>query len=361
MAAVEGVSGEASAAPGGALCEAFAAALARGRGEYNARVEAARQAAPSLEAGALASVLRDLDPVVAAAHARDAKAVDGVVSALLDAAVELVGKGVVGPAARHPELAVAWRTLLAGAAPMLCASPRHVVAAAMNGLTRLVACPGARAGDWVRTMTALAAHAQDVDAWLDAGLVASWRAGIAHARAAALSACERLPPALASVALDLAPLDAATMAGVLGELRAAPWSWPPRAVSGAPATGPLAYVFLVGGFRGFGTGGRFVTPPRVGMRDGVFVATDGETAFEVYADFFGATVVPLGPAFEPPEGHGPLAVQAGGAVVYGGRSTTFPQLAQVTSWASNEHTLLAATAISHRLVVVARAGEGWVG
>jgi hypothetical protein len=341
------------------LSEAFAAALARGRATYNARIAAAKRASPGLDEAALAAAIRGVDGVVRAAHAVDPAAVDGVVSALLDAVAELVGKGVIGPAARRPEVDAAWRTLLEASAPLLCAAPRRVVPATINGLSRLADTPGARAADWVRAMSSLALRAPDVDAWLEAGLIASWRAGMAHARARALDACARLRPDLVAVALDLDPsTDAAAMARVVEALRADPWAWPPHVVSGEKPPVGLKLVCQIGGFRGFGAGGRFVAPPVVGVEDGIFVVSDGDRGFELHVDFFGATLVAVGPAFEPSPARGSLELAAGGEVRCDEARRVFAGLAEVSSWASTEHALIAARPISHRVTVVARSRYG---
>jgi hypothetical protein len=338
----------------------LAEALARGRGEYNARVAAARQRAP-LDGHSLFVTLRGLDAVVRAAHARDPSAVDTVVSALFDAAVELVPQGVLGPGARAPDLEAAWLALLAATPRMLCADPRRVVAAGMNALTRLAERRGTRLGDWVATMGALSERAADVEVWLRAGVVAAWRSGLAHARKAALDACALLPAELAAVAVGLdAATSAETMARVVERLRVDPWAWPPHVASGEQPPLGIKYICMIGGFRGFGAGGRFIAPPRVGLRDGVFVVTDGEGAFELHADFFGATLNPAGPV-EPgrelPQGRGAL-VLAAGEVRHGEDARAFPALAGVSSWASTDLTLVATRPISHHITVVARSGYG---
>ena len=134
--------------------------------------------------------------------------------------------------------------------------------------------------------------------WLEAGQVAAWRAGVAHARAGALDVCGRLPADLAAVALDLeATTPPETMQRVVERLRADPWTWPPHVVSGQDPPADLKLVGYLGAFRGL-PGGRFITPPLAGVRDGIFVVSDAERTFELHADFFGATLVVAGPAKE---------------------------------------------------------------
>jgi hypothetical protein len=299
---------------------------------------------------------------VRAAHVRDPAVVDTVVSALFDAALGLVPKGFLGPGARRPELETAWRAVLGASARMLCADPRRVVAATMNALTRLAGCRGTRLDDWVATMATLSERAEDVELWLRAGVVAAWRSGLAHARTGALDACALLPAELAAVAVGLDPAtNAETMAVVVERLRRDPWAWPPHVASGEQPPLGIKLVCYVGGFRGFGAGGQFIAPPRVGLRDGVFMVTDGERLFELHADFFGATLIPAGPispGFDPPPARGALALGEGGEVRHGEQGRTFPGLASVTSWASTDLTLAVARPISHRITLVAFSGYG---
>ena len=343
------------------LAGPLAEALARGRDAHNARVAAARLS-PALDGQALLATLRGLDPVVRAAHARDPAVVDTVVSALFDASLELVPKGVLGPGARMPELETAWRALLGGSGRMLCADPRRVVAATMNALTRLAGCRGTRLADWVTTMAALSERAADVDVWLRAGVVAAWRSGLAHARTGALDACALLPADLAATAIGLDPTTSVeTMARVVARLRDDPWAWPPHVASGEQPPLGIKLVGYLGGFRGFGAGGHFIAPPRVGLRDGVFIVTDSERVFELHADFFGATLIPAGattPDFDPPQVRGALVLAEGGEVRHAEQGRVFPGLAAVTSWASTDLTLAATRPISHHITLVARSGYG---
>jgi len=345
-------------APRAVLEGPLAEALSRGRLEYNARVVNAKRSG-AVDDGALLATLRGLDAVVRAAHACDRARTDTVVSALFDAALELLPRGIVGPGARRPEVQALWVALLAAAPRMVCADPSRVVAATMNALTRLADCGGARPSDWAEVMATLSERAADVEAWLKAGVVAAWRSGLAHARAGALDACARVPVELSSLALGL---DGATapevMSFVVERARADPWAWPPHLASGQQPMPGIKFVGNVGGFRGFGRGGRFIAPPCVGLRDGIFVVSDGERSFELHADFFGATITPIGPAVAPPHGHGAMVLGEKGDVRHGDLVRVFAGLTNATSWASTDVTLAAARDDSHVITLVALSGYG---
>ncbi|MGD0529862.1 MAG: hypothetical protein ABSE49_32300, partial [Polyangiaceae bacterium] len=208
----------------------------------------------------------------------------------------------------------------------------------------------------------LSERAPDVDLWLKAGAVAAWRAGLAYARQGALDVCATLPAELAALSIEVEPTtDAATMARVIERLRADPWAWPPHVVSGEEPPLGIKLVAYLGGFRGFGTGGQLIAPPAVGLRDGVFIVSDGERLFELHADFFGAALLPVGPAasgFELPPGRGAMVLEEGGVVRHSDDRRDLAGLSEVSSWASTDRTFVAARPVSHWVTVLAHSGYG---
>jgi hypothetical protein len=347
VAAVEGVSEP--------LRGPLAEALERRRAEYNARA----RATGVTDVESLAEAVRGLDGVVRSAHACDPAGVDAVVSALFDATLGLVRWGLLGPRSRRPRIGATWLALLEAAPGMVCADPARVVAATANACASLAEVRGARLADWAGQMAAMASRAAGVDAWLRAGVVAAWRSGLAHTRAGALEVAANLPPDLAALAVGLDVVTPAeVVARVLDRLRADPWLWPPDVAGGTEQPPAIKFVCRIGGFRGFVPDGRFLAPPTIGLRDGVFVACDGERTFELHADFFGATLVPVGPASRPAAVQGALILGEGGEVRCGDLSRAFPGFAKNTTWASTDTTLVAASACSHHLSVIARSGYG---
>jgi hypothetical protein len=354
VAAVEDVSPAAERPLAGPLAEA----LARDRAAYNARFVMAKRATPSLDERDVLAALRSLDPAVRAAHRCDPAAVDGVASALFDAAISLVAAGVFGPRSRRPEVGAGWRGLLEDVPRLVCADPRRVAAAAGNGLCQLAACAGARLDEWVGAMAAVGALTTDVAAWLEAGKVAAWRAGMAHARAGALEACARLPADVAAVALGLEPsAGGAVVARVLDRLGRDRWAFAPVVARDREPAPAIRLIALVGGFRGFGVG-PFVAPPRVGMIDGAFVVTDGESAWTLHVDVYGATFTRRASAAGAAHAAGALALGDDGELRLREERRTLSPIARPSSWVSTDDTLVATRAHSHRIAVVGFSGYG---
>lgn len=256
------------------ISTAFAAALAARRTSYNERMRAARQRHPALAQDVFLSFLDShVGPL---ADAVAPQQVDAVVGVCYDAALELVGRALVGPAAASSALGDAWREVLPRFASLLGEHPADVVGLVSNAALNLAAIPGARGAQWRAEMVAAAPLIGDLAQLRVAGQVGAWRAGAAHYRRGALQACAALPDALA-LALLHAP------AGTrLDALAPDPW-W-----QGLDAYGQRERD--IGAFTGFG--GQFATPPEVRSADDGFLVRAGERAFFLVADAYGAVLRP---------------------------------------------------------------------
>jgi len=261
------------------ISPAFAAALDAARHGINARVRDARHRHPGFDAGALRVFLEHaVDPVVAAAAGADPARVQAVAGAACDIALELVGRALVGPAARARTVAAVWREVLPRLAGLVAAHPETVPALLTNAAIHLDGLAGVRTAEWIATLAALAPRLATLDELRRVGQVAAWRAGAAHYRAGALAAADALPPALALAACAAPP--AASWPELRAQLAADPW-W-----GGADAG------HEVGGFTGFG--GPFAQPPQVRAFGAGFVVRAGERCHLLLADARGAVLLGAG-------------------------------------------------------------------
>ena len=310
--------------PRDVLVGPFARALERRREWFNTRFAMARFELRRLDGDALLDFLRErADPIVDAAFAADPgadeQALDRVIDALFEAALELVGRDLV---ARAPLVTESWSALLPRAAHLLRREPTRVtrsISNAVYGLTDELSESATR--DWMHTMTDLAPRFETVDPWLACGCVAAWRAGLAHYREGALDACRALG---SDVVARLLGVDADTGAEALVEAMAAdPWFDPARSAAGDRKP---AVVALAGGFRGFG--GPFQAPPVVERRGGGLFAVDGERCFRLHADVYGAVLRPTARSTEP-ESAGPWSLYRNGKVSFRDLSRSFPRAQEV--------------------------------
>ncbi len=323
----------------------LAETLKAGRSAFNARFAQARHVRPSLDPAAFTDLLRST--VVPIAQAVDQHCPDQtglVVHALYDLSLDLLGQGFLGPQSRYPFVAQGWQELLPGVPRYIAAAPRLIAGSITNALYNLSITPGARPDEWLRTMLHLSALCADGAAWLRAGQVAAWRAGLAHYRRGALELCKTLEPAIACAALGVAHMpDTETL---ISRLQADPWLLPAQAQN----TQALKLVARVGAFRGLG--GLFLQPPTVAASGEHFVVTDGNTRWLLVADAFGATwhradSVPTSTSTAP------FSIDHAGRVTCGPHKQTFPELARMSSAASNGTTLAVTVPLSFAVHLVA--------
>jgi hypothetical protein len=332
--------------PAGPLAEA----LARNRATFNARFAAARAAGGRIDGPAfLEHLAAVVEPLVRGAAACHPERVDAVTSALYQNSLELFAVGLAGPQSRCPEVAEAWRTLLAAAPKLLAREPERLAASVSNAVYTLAGIGGARPQEWVARMTRLAPQCQSVGELLECGRVAAWLAGVPAYRAAALETAGRLPPRLAVGALGLPsglPPDAVAQA--LELLARDPWSGPAD-VTASPTR--LGIVKQVGAFRGFG--GSFVRPPLVRAAQGELHVSDGAGHWRLLADRHGAMLVRLPTSSASANAARQPSIDRDGSVRWGDRHAAFAMLANSTSHAADAHTLAVTIPTSHHVFLVA--------
>jgi len=322
------------------MTTAFHDFLRAHRGELNARFAMARRRLPALDGGAFGAFLvAAVEPLLAAVPERERSA---VAHAAYDVALELCGQRLAGDGARDGRVGASWAALLVPAAGRIAEQPEAVLAAAANALVQLAAEPRARPDQWAHAMATTAMSAASLDQWLIAGQVAAWRAGLAHYRASALDAADRLPPALA-LALVGAPAGA-EWAAVRARLRADPWHVP-----GETASGPRV-VARVGAFRGFG--GLFAVPPLVAAGGDHFLVMSDQDAWVLFADAFGATFHRAGDE-DRRAAAGSAPRWNGQRIDVAGTSIEVAVRGEVTSAALAASTLAVTSSHSHALVLVA--------
>jgi hypothetical protein len=330
--------------------------LKRGRDRYNTKFAYARRQHASLDGEAFLDHVRvTLAPIAEAVSKVAPDRVEETIDALYDLSLDLMGKTYLGETTRYPALLVAWRKLLPQLAPLLAREPMKVASAVTNAVYNLSTTPTARPTFWIDAMAALGQRCVDRAAFLEAGHVVAWRAGVAHYREGALDSCLKLDGQLARAALGLPDSSATSMAKVVDQLRRDPWLAPAEASGTATRARRLVITKAVGAFRGFG--GVFVSPPQVALAKGELIAVDREGCWLVTADLFGATFHRLGSArpLEKKSISGAFMIDKQGNVSCGSQSLAFPPLANATSFAATDTTLAVTIPHSHAIYLIALA------
>jgi hypothetical protein len=296
------------------------------RDELNGRFRLARQRFPSLDAGAVLALCRELLPPLTGPDAAGAE--------LLSAAYDLIllhaGRGLLAPGGGQVGVAVLLREAFPALRPLLAARPRHLPGALSNAVENL----GPRGVAFARGLASLAPHVSRPEDLLDTGAVLAWHLGDARLRQAALDIAERLPAPAALAALGVPDWPAEAAPLIAAGLRADGWCRPdellsPQTLAGLAGAAPdrldrLRHDLVtlpdaaakwrlagrLGNFSGFD--GHFEQPPILldvpaeagGHR---FPVRCGPAAFRIDGDAFGwacqpaaAVDAPVGQAKLPP-------------------------------------------------------------
>lgn len=309
------------------ISSSFAAILASGRAQFNARAVEARRRFTSLDMQAFGAFLQDgVDPVVQAVAAAAPDRAGSFTLAAYDMALELVGHGLAGPAAKNPFLSAVWRELAPRFAPLLAVTPVDALGMLSNAAIHLGGLAGARSGQWQDEMAAIAPQVATLGQLRAVGQVLAWRAGVAHFRLGAIAAADTLPPALALAACGESQLD---WPALRAQLLHQPWRGNPDGIE-------------FGAFSGLG--GQFDTPPVARACADGFIVSAGERFYLLVADAHGAVL------------HGATAdefAQASGdvsAAVQAGARQLAPDLpAGEIVLAANAHTLAVTSPYTHAI------------
>ncbi|MGK5042649.1 hypothetical protein ACQ4WQ_20170 [Janthinobacterium sp. GB1R12] len=316
------------------ISPAFASLLASGRAQFNARAAEARRRFPSLDMAAFGAFLHDsVDPLIIAVAAAAPERVGGATLAAYDMALELVGHGLAGPAAKNPFLNTVWRELAPQFAPLLAMAPIDVLGMLSNAAIHLGGVAGARPAQWQRELGALAAQVATLAQLRAVGQVLAWRAGVAHFRQGALAAADTLPPALALAAF--------------GE-PGAPWPQVRAQLLDYPWRGN-AEGREFGSFSGLG--GAFGTPPQVRASADGFVVRSGERHYLLVADAYGVVLhSATAQEFEQAQTSMPAAVRLDGATLQiGARRIELDVPAGDIAIAVNAHTVAVTSPWTHAI------------
>jgi len=364
-----------------ALSNPLADALNHDAPRFNARFERAAAQMPRLEPAEFADFLRRyVGPIAQSVAAVAPDRVFQAVEALYRVALQTVGRELPQ---RYPTILDLWQVF--NRLPNLIAQDASAVTAlTINVTCNLADTPGARVGDLLAGLKNIGPGIQNIAVLRDSLTVLAWRAGYAHARSSALDAILQMPPEIAQAILGVplpnpspaergfrikephsnASSDAYSLsfgegwggesASIVARLRTDPWLRPDDLIGTQPVRTPRI-AYRPGGFRGFG--GPFLRPPTVARYDGQFVLTDGETWCTLATDTFGATLRRLDtvPKTAPQPVSQRWLVMADGQISNGAERFQSEALANATSWASDDTTLVITTALSYKAYVI-----GWL-
>ena len=316
------------------ISSSFAAILASGRAQFNARAAEARRRFTSLDMQAFGAFLQDgVDPVVQAVSQAAPDRAGSFALAAYDMALELVGHGLAGPAAKNPFPSTVWRELAPRFAPLLASAPVDGLGMLSNAAIHLAGVPGARTRQWQDEMAAIAPQIATLAQLRAIGQVLAWRAGLAHFRQGAIAAADSLPPMLAAAAFGENGSD---WPALRAQLLARPW----RGNADGIEFGAFA-----------GLGGDFATPPLVRATGDGFVVSAGERFYLLLADAHGAVLHGASEDdYAQADAGVPSTVRLDGATLHlGARVLALDLPAGEIALAANAHTLAITSPYTHAI------------
>lgn len=263
-----------------AISVALAQVLAAERARFNAQFVDARHRYPSLDSAAFTKFLESVvDRIVTSAAAIAPERVATVTDVAYSLALELVGQGLAGPAARTDAANRVWSELALRYARLVIEQPLAVLGTLTNAALNVEKTHAARVGEWLQLMGDLAPQVETIAQMRIVGQLAAWCAGVAHLREGALHAADSLPEVIALAATGADPR--ARWTDVKAKLMHDPW-WSPRQTDSAR----IRHGVELGQFSGFG--GLFHQPPEARACKEGFVLRSEARYYLLIADVFGA-------------------------------------------------------------------------
>lgn len=314
--------------------------LAAHRDPINRRISAARHAKPDLNMTGLSTWLTGPGAVLAekTAHLFPAGQIsERFALEFTDLALLITAHGFFRTAGK-PDYEELWSAILPVAAELAPENPGPAWGMLLNALTNLERFDGLIAAQWVSLLARAASYASTPEELESIAVIAAWRAGMAHYRRGALTALPSLPvhlvprilgadtdteadPHTASYPHTTAANPHTAASELLARLETDPWFDPSTVKDDG-----FGIRHRPGGFTGFG--GPFTRPPTVqSAPDGSsFIIRSGDAEFALFADAFGAVIVPgtVHESAASKTGSGRLSqpVLKNGILEYGGRKIT---------------------------------------
>ena len=183
-----------------------------------------------------------------------------------------------------------WNQFYPEILPIIDVAPHKVFAETSNVFSHLLGFGHERPLKWLALMSSILSELDSRDSLKKAGFVCAWLAGLAHLRGPALAQIETLAEPVVRALFGLS--NAHDLKRHLAELKNNRWYKGLRFQGNADDSSPnvekrIGNCNLLGG--------EFPLPPQAFAAGGQLFITSGKLAWRLYADAYGATLVPFDP------------------------------------------------------------------
>lgn len=166
-------------------------------------------------------------------------------------------------------------------------APSQVFSETSNLLSHLISFGSEKARKWLSLMSKISKELDSHEALKGAGVVCAWMTGLAHFRELALLQFDSLSPRTVRILFGLT--DTHDLTFHLEKLRADRWA---KISSSLPQSNPPAYSMEMRIGQCHLLGGEFPSPPEALVSGEQLFIKSGTLAWQLYADIFGATLIP---------------------------------------------------------------------
>lgn len=181
-----------------------------------------------------------------------------------------------------------WNELYNKAPKLVQGTPSKVFSETSNLISHLVSFGGEKPQNWLRLMSKISDDLDSNEALKGAGVVCAWMSGLAQFRELALQQLDSLSPRTVRILFNLT--DTHNLAFHLENLRSDRWG---KANNSLSQSNPPPYTMEKRIGQCDLLGGEFPTPPKALVSAGQLFIKSGELAWQLYADLFGATLIPI--------------------------------------------------------------------
>jgi hypothetical protein len=273
---------------------------------------------------------------------------------LYEVLLKLLGKDFLGKNSKYPDFGnILKETFLS--IPNTLALSNAIIPSVINAIYNISVVHDKNARDWKDSMLRVSTATNDPDIFLKAGMLASWKCGLAHYRVSALEIAGTLPEDILYLIFDTKKIkDQKPMQTAIDSMLNDPWlSFENALDAGYKKTG--FEIRVVDKFSGYG--GKVTRQPNISFVNGDFILSMGATDYKLFSDIYGSVLLKTSLEDILSEEQELVSVESityknTGEVSYKHFKRTFPEIQKASSIESFGTTLVVSVPFSYNIYAI---------